>query len=279
MSSTYHSRKVLKLATALYMITDIMSEKEPLKWHLRHCAVDLLESKGHELRGTIERTIDILAIARIARAVSAMNADVLEAELTLLHTATEAGEEEEEKGAHLLSKAFFDIPQTLSAPKTDTLPSKDEPAKVAPLISKEPEHYFPPVKPAQSAIIHTPTPKPFDPYKAVYQKKETKEEERQPERPATTLIPQGIRTAFPSRTTLLDDAAQSRPARSDESKKERREVILAAIREKGVCSIKDISKKLSHVSEKTIQRELVAMTDEKILIKEGDRRWSTYRLA
>ncbi len=58
----------------------------------------------------------------------------------------------------------------------------------------------------------------------------------------------------------------------------RREAILAIVREKGVVGIKDISDGIKDVSEKTIQRELLDMIRDNILIKEGERRWSKYRL-
>ncbi len=60
---------------------------------------------------------------------------------------------------------------------------------------------------------------------------------------------------------------------------ERREAILSVIRRKGgSASIKDISTVIRNVSEKTIQRELLTLIDLKIIIKKGERRWSTYSL-
>lgn len=58
---------------------------------------------------------------------------------------------------------------------------------------------------------------------------------------------------------------------------ERREKILSIIRDKEVVSIKDIAFKISDCSEKTIQRELLSLVEEGVLVKEGERRWSTYR--
>ena len=76
-----------------------------------------------------------------------------------------------------------------------------------------------------------------------------------------------------------DVEAHDRGARNEETKNTRRDIILHTIAEKKNCSIKDISVKLQSVSEKTIQRELSSMVEEGILFKEGDRRWSTYRIA
>lgn len=60
--------------------------------------------------------------------------------------------------------------------------------------------------------------------------------------------------------------------------KDRRESILAVIKSKGTASIKDISTLIRTVSEKTIQRELIALIGEGRVLKQGERRWSTYSL-
>lgn len=61
--------------------------------------------------------------------------------------------------------------------------------------------------------------------------------------------------------------------------KDRREAVLSVIRNKGVASIKDISTLIRGVSEKTIQRELLALIASGVVTKQGERRWSTYSLA
>ena len=65
----------------------------------------------------------------------------------------------------------------------------------------------------------------------------------------------------------------------DTSIKDRREAVLSVIRNKGRASIKDISTLIRNVSEKTIQRELLALVAAGIVLKQGERRWSTYSLA
>lgn len=66
---------------------------------------------------------------------------------------------------------------------------------------------------------------------------------------------------------------------SDSHIKDRRDTILSVIRSKRTVSIKDISALVRSVSEKTIQRELSALIISGIVIKQGERRWSTYTLA
>jgi|SRR3989344_4351943 len=59
----------------------------------------------------------------------------------------------------------------------------------------------------------------------------------------------------------------------------RRNAILALFNKKDKISIKDASAGTTGCSEKTIQRELLSLVEEGVLIKEGERRWSTYRRA
>jgi hypothetical protein len=61
--------------------------------------------------------------------------------------------------------------------------------------------------------------------------------------------------------------------------KDRREAVLSVIRSKKTASIKDISTVIRDISEKTIQRELTALIASGEVLKQGERRWSTYSLA
>lgn len=63
------------------------------------------------------------------------------------------------------------------------------------------------------------------------------------------------------------------------SKTERRSIVLNTIPTAGGISIKDVSLSLPEYGEKTIQRELLRLVREGALVKEGERRWSTYRKA
>jgi len=74
--------------------------------------------------------------------------------------------------------------------------------------------------------------------------------------------------------TLLD----KRHIKDTEQIKDRREAILSVIKNKQKANIKDISTIIRGVSEKTIQRELSALIGSGAVLKEGERRWSTYSL-
>lgn len=55
--------------------------------------------------------------------------------------------------------------------------------------------------------------------------------------------------------------------------------IREVLKSKEQVSIKDISNAIPGVSEKTLQRDLMALIERGEVVREGERRWSTYRLA
>lgn len=74
------------------------------------------------------------------------------------------------------------------------------------------------------------------------------------------------------------------PQRTDTSPKGqindgRKKDILSLFANKERISIKDAVSAVPGVSEKTIQRDLLALVEAGVLIKEGERRWSTYKKA
>jgi len=59
----------------------------------------------------------------------------------------------------------------------------------------------------------------------------------------------------------------------------RKDMILNLLDTKEKITVKDAVKAIEGCSEKTIQRELISLVTEGVLLKEGERRWSTYRKA
>lgn len=55
--------------------------------------------------------------------------------------------------------------------------------------------------------------------------------------------------------------------------------IVELVRQKGAISVRDVASVITDCSEKTLQRELVRLVEQGVLKKEGERRWSTYRMA
>jgi len=67
--------------------------------------------------------------------------------------------------------------------------------------------------------------------------------------------------------------------RIQEVQKDRRASILSLVQKKDKINVRDVTNVIKDCSEKTIQRELLALVRQGVLKKEGERRWSTYSFA
>ena len=66
---------------------------------------------------------------------------------------------------------------------------------------------------------------------------------------------------------------------ASERKDGRRAIILDLLKRQKQVTVRDVAGAIPGVSEKTLQRELVALVEEGVLKREGERRWSTYSIA
>jgi predicted Zn-ribbon and HTH transcriptional regulator len=58
----------------------------------------------------------------------------------------------------------------------------------------------------------------------------------------------------------------------------RRDRVLGVLKDKGEATIKDVIEVVTDCSEKTIQRELMSLIKDNIIVREGERRWSKYKI-
>ncbi len=79
-------------------------------------------------------------------------------------------------------------------------------------------------------------------------------------------------------TTRPKPSQNNTGSRVAQKRNRRREIIIKLLKEKGKLAIKDVAKELPQYSEKTLQRELLKMTNEGLVSKEGERRWTRYSL-
>lgn len=80
---------------------------------------------------------------------------------------------------------------------------------------------------------------------------------------------------------LVGSLGHNSPNRTNNNKRHsnRQSIILGLLSKKDKITIKDAAAAIEGCSEKTIQRELMSLVDSGTLVKEGERRWSTYRKA
>jgi len=269
-SSLFTQRKAEKLTTALYMVTDIMSDKEPMKWKVRESGVELLSditiasttpasermSILRDVMKKIERVVSFLDIAQSARMMSEMNAGVLKKEYLVLKNAVEAEwSRVHDRSRSIFSESFFEVPR-----ESPALPAASATAPHASVhgtqtvISSATTEVLSPVRPTHLPVSQVaPTP-------------------------VVAKTPERRPNAFVSSQSVSRPLDSAGRARNDGDRDDRRKIILALLKQKPALTVKDITKSIPGVSEKTIQRELLAMVAEGILIKKGERRWSTYSL-
>ena len=308
-------RKSEKLTTALYMVTDIMPEREPMKWKMRESSVDLLSDVTTALDGTmgeritllgttirkVEKLVSFLDIAQASRMVSEMNASVLKKEYLNLKSAIE-GEWEKlfDRSKSIFTDSFFDVPEDYEStfPQIENFSSKEKGQSYNPenerhnqesqvsrverntesqkemprqTVAKESTSVKPNVRlggnTTHAAIYPLPVKVHADPMNVAPKIEIHTERLTEPKKETEHIVP-------PHRDTDL----LVRRNESEVGKGDRRTIILALIKQKPQLAVKDITKSIPAVSEKTIQRELLAMVSEGILLKKGERRWSTYSL-
>lgn len=280
-------RKAEKLTTALYMVSDVMSDKEPMKWRLREGGVDLLSGIGRAVSGpssdriatltavldSIERLIAFLDIAEASRMLSAMNASVLKKEYALLKSSVEyEWNKLFDGGMNELSESFFEVPHEAERP-----PERSIAADVRRPEAKR--EALPPERTPRVPEVTEPIPKREERSAPVVAKKSESEARHEP----IKIHPERMHAAtiHPPKETREERSVDElrdlrRPDTGD--KGARQKAILALVTPGSALGIKEFSKNFPSVSEKTIQRELLALVSEGLLIKKGERRWSTYSL-
>lgn len=99
-----------------------------------------------------------------------------------------------------------------------------------------------------------------------------------------TTYPFGVsevaRTADKTRARTVLERSRVMPTEGGVSQPtlSRRDRILNVLKDKVAATIKDISESVTDCSEKTIQRELIDLIKDGVIVREGERRWSKYKL-
>ncbi len=254
---TLFSKKSERLATAIYLVTDFLSDNEPMKLRLRDLSLTLLKeffagsriTRGGEkkvfeiIQENINETLSLLEIALIAGLVSEMNFTILKQEYVSLRNAVVAKKDSQESSTNtILGDTFFSAPERGMNPdpilKTSDTNTRQH--------NHEAEHF------SKGHSVPQRTSEMSD--------SKTK---------GVIVKTEDAKSHLPSNTR----------ANTEVAKQSRRAQILKLIKDNREVAIKDIVAHFPDLSEKTIQRELLAMSDSGVLKKFGERRWSRYTLA
>lgn len=263
--------KTNKLITALYMVTDIMDDSEPLRHKMRTAGADVLsdiylvnnftiKDTGLKVMNNINVIIAFLDLGVTLRMISEMNASILKKEFSALKQSLE--------GSIVIPNSFMTGHQSLedffNEPKQDLLEENTETYK--PLFTRTP--MFPH---ENNSIGHNPS---------------SKNSTRIGVQKGSTLL-RALSDKIGHTNNTKNVTQNIHREEFELIKKERRNEILSIIKsfvlsngQAQGATITDINSKatghLKDMSEKTLQRELIAMVGGGVLYKTGSKRWSRY---
>jgi hypothetical protein len=252
-------KKSERLVSAIYMVTNFVSDNEPLRIRLRKKSLNLLSYImslliGHDVSGSsmnkshffVERVISAIAevtallqIARNSGYLSEMNFSILRKEFIGLENLLREREEEILAKRGRISGNFFDV-------SVDRTGKKDA---------------------SQKGIYAAPSG-----INGFRRAEDSLKGHRAISLGHKDIIEKMSYKASPQERV-------SRSSRIDERHGRRKDLILELLKKKTRLTIKDISEVITNCSEKTIQRELLDLVRQNVLKKEGERRWSAYSLA
>ena len=246
------ARKCERLATALYLVTNFLSDTEPMKSRLRNLSLDLVRDSTsaryggiaaessvlENLRGNISETLSLLELSFIAGLVSEMNFSILKREYASLRDKVDVKKASRESRTDaILGDTFFGSSFT----------------EVSIGHSHKGQREQKDIQMSDRNHVQIPAPSSSQNYKV------------QPRASSSTPSLSSPKTYKPEASLDIGRVA-------------RRTRILKLIKDNREVTIKDISNHFPELSEKTIQRELVSLTEAHILKKSGERRWSRYSL-
>lgn len=251
-------KKTEKLVSAVYIVSDLFPQEEPLKWRLREEALELMslaiplkdklsDSRKKELvsvfKSQVLETTALLEVAYFSGLLGEMNFSVLRQEFSNLLNAVDARLDPVRHSPLLFPSDFF------SAGKSES-PSEDEKRRQELLSQRQLD---------QSKTTET-------------EKTETENTEIKDKGQSKKEIPKLELRPSKNIQPKVSDKKSSR------IKNKREDLITDLIKKKKEVTIKDISKNIKGCSEKTIQRALISLVKKGVLKKEGERRWSKYSL-
>jgi len=262
---TFLYKKAEKLSSAIYMVTNFISESEMLRNLLRERSINIFSniidlqkmslkinksfninnSDNISLDSTLSFIMEIISlidIARVSGYISEMNSMILRQEYIDLGVLIKARKEDIESGNISLTKDFFNVPDLY-----ETYALKQELNKDDKIIAEN-------TNIEQKSIRHN------------------------------KIMPQVSKGHFIKDIKNTRNIAKRQKINiniktSDVRHNSRRNAILELLQKASFITTKDVSNTIHGCSSKTLQRELMALANEGVLEKKGNKRWSVYSLA
>jgi DNA-binding transcriptional ArsR family regulator len=232
-------KKTERFSTAIYLVSNLMSDNEPLKWQLRTQTMSLMPIAG---------TLAISTISDKFNAIKKLTVSMIEI-LSLFEVAYKS-QLMSEMNFKLLRKELVVFISEMSKPSLNLSTSG---------VSFDPEFFN----------------LPHATFEGTQNTLDTQKEKPRSSVRKNTIKDTKVTQNNLSDNTQIVAVISPRT----ETKNTRKEAILKILKEKsGPLMIKDFSYVIKDCSEKTIQRELLSLVANGVLHKEGERRWSRYSL-
>ena len=276
-------KKTQKLVSALYLITGFFQDNEPLKWKLRSLGSKLLSSSIYlkdgssskrdkavvDIRGYVLEVTALFAVAKQAGMISSMNFEIVNKEFSLLLNSILLSEQTFNKETADLKAGFFHVEEIEKKANSLDRQSINE-ASMSPI-----EPRIETQKPVN--LITDKSEEEAD----KFNKTSLLEPRMQSAHERALESIKGQNSQNENRLSLIKDKDSKNFKEYGAvavKKNSRQSIIISLLKRKKDIMIKDVSPLIDGCSEKTIQRELLAMVHLGILRKEGEKRWSKYSL-
>ncbi|PIQ92345.1 MAG: hypothetical protein COV70_00795 [Parcubacteria group bacterium CG11_big_fil_rev_8_21_14_0_20_39_22] len=252
-TSLFVFKKTEKISAALYLLASLLQDNDQLKTDMRKVCLKMIEHSSSfigrsvsdngeifcELGRLLQTASSYVYMGYVSGSFTEMNSSVLQREINLiLETISPSKENSKSKQYPSFETGFFDI--------NTSLREENEGENKKTFYSDNRNFGKKTIK--RQSILNS----------SSYMPKESS----------------GNRVVDQYKNNS-DNKAHSKV---EEKKKGRRDIIIEIASKGGGKNIKDFSSGIENCSEKTIQRELLALVEEGVLKKEGERRWSTYSL-
>lgn len=262
-------KKTERIVAAMYVITGLFSDTEPLKWKLRdsgtvllRCVLSINERSTVQSKESlslifaeIANIISLVDIAYVADLLSPMNFSVLKKELEVVHGIVEGRWRvgSSTTSSSTVDASFFGIAKDLFSGSDAT---KNRTASSPSIVTNS---Y------SGKAILESITD--FERFTNI--QKDTNKGQTI----STYRKSYAKSSVLNQRTNIVSGQLVSV---SDTIKVARQKKVISILVDKKVATIRDFSSVINDCSEKTIQRLLIEMVHKGVLKREGDRRWSRY---
>lgn len=289
------AKKAERLVSALYLVTDLLDNNEPIKFTLRKSAVNLLTSMNSlsqpevkdriiEYKKSLKSVTEILSfifVAKTSGSISEMNSNLLIEGFRSLQLVLEKKQPILTKEMLLidreseLNSSELTFPQAVSSTSYDVVTPLTLKRNESDLVTKDSKY----LGNSSNQIVGSSEHKRQNFYN-VERATQHKDLVHHHKKEEVTVRDKNI---YHEVTLQKDSANFNKPASSfsssfQDKKHSRRDQILALFTKGVDLGIKDITARVKGCSEKTIQRELNNLVFDKVITRIGEKRWSRYML-